>query len=192
MGHRGLLVLGILFLLVLSSGCVRRAGTDTNETTEIVVENVSGNESLDALKGDFTFKIVGLNEFQVRPGGKTRFYVVFYNTAEDRENHKFVSKVIPSAVDFDVKAAYKCSYFTDCPQLHLDMNGWINHTREQIEINYTYVGVQRIGIEVSEEADKGTYMYDVIACKDLGFDQCDRSTSNWGPVLSLTLHVLES
>jgi hypothetical protein len=186
------LLAGILFVLVLSSGCVRMAGTGANETTEIVVENVSGNESLENLKGDFTFKIIGLNEFQVSPGEKTRFYVVFYNTDEDKESHKFIAKAIPSAVDFDVKAAYKCSYFTDCPKLQNDMNGWINHTREQIEINYTYVGVQRIGIEVSEDAEKGTYMYDVIACKDLGFNQCDRSSSNWGPVLSLTLRILES
>jgi len=186
----GLAVLAALFLLVLASGCVQRSGTNANGTTEIVVGNVSGNRSLESLKGDFTFKIIGLNDFQITPGEQTRFYVVFYNTDQDGESHEFIAKALPSAVDFDVKAAYKCSYFTDCPSLQKDMNSWINHTEERIRINHTYVGIQRFGIEISEDAGKGTYMYDVIACKDLVFEKCDRSTSNWGPVLPLTLRVL--
>lgn len=183
-------VLITLFLLVLASGCTQKAGnTSTNETTEYTRQNVS-TETYNIPVKDFTFKIIGLSEFKMKPGEKTRFYLVFNNIDEDKEAHKFVARVLPSAVDFDAKASYKCLYFANCPQLHYDMNSWINQTREGVWINYTKVGFQRVGIEIPENAKKGTYIYDVVACEDINFDQCNRSSANWGPTLSLTVQIL--
>ncbi|NIO23180.1 MAG: hypothetical protein GTN38_04110 [Candidatus Aenigmarchaeota archaeon] len=187
MRHAEFAVLVVLFLIVLPSGCVQRG--ELNETTEYVYENISENETIEIPKGRFTFKIFGINEFQVGPGEKTRFYVVFYNTDWDEETHKFVARAFPSAMDFAAKAAYKCEYFTDCPKLHSDMKSWINQTKEQIELNHTHLGVQRFEISIPEDANNGTYMYDVVGCKDLVFGECDRSTANWGPILPLTIQI---
>ncbi|NIO19486.1 MAG: hypothetical protein GTN76_01735 [Candidatus Aenigmarchaeota archaeon] len=186
-------ILIILLLPVLSSGCVQQTGPNTNDSTEYAYNNVSGNDSFKILpKGDFTFKMLGINEFQIRPGEGTRFYVVFNNVDEDEKTHSFIARVLPSAVDFDAKAAYKCLYFTNCSQLHYDMDSWIKQTRTTMEVNYTRVGLQHMDISIPETAKKGTYMYDVVACQDLNFDQCNKSSANWGPILSLTVQVLEA
>jgi hypothetical protein len=182
-------VLAVLFLLVLASGCVRNRSDIPNETTEYEYYNTSGNWTPPIPRGDFTFTILRGNEFWLSPNGSTEFYVVFNNVDGDGETHEFVAKVLPSAVDFEVHAAYKCIHFTNCSQLHYDMNSWINQTGAQTSVNYTHVGLQGIGISISGSAEKGTYMYDVVACKDLGFNRCDRSSANWGPTLPLTIHV---
>ena len=182
-------VLGVLLLIVITSGCVKKPKVVTNETTEYEYYNISGNRSIEVPKGDFTFKIYGENEFWIIPNGSMKFYVVFNNVDDDKKPHKFIARVFPSAADFDVMAAYRCLHFTTCETLKKDMTGFIHQPETPIQVNYTFVGLYTIEIRIPADAVKGTYMFNMVACEDIPFENCTETTTNWGPNIPVIVHV---
>jgi hypothetical protein len=178
----------VLLLLVLAVGCVQRTGDDRNETMEYY--NESGNETIPIPKGNFAFKIHGEDEFWLPPNKSIKFYVVFNNVDDDEEKHKFIARAHPSAANFDVMAAYKCSHFTTCDSLLEDMENFINQPKTPIWVNYTFVGLYTIDISIPENAVNGTYMYNMVACQDMGFDDCTETQTNWGPNIPIIVHVI--
>lgn len=185
-----MIVLAVLFLIVLASGCVQRAGPIDNETAEGEYNNESGNETIDIPKGDFTFKIHGDNQFWIPPNGSMEFYVVFNNVDDDEKKHKFIARVHPSVVDFDVMATYQCLHFTACDKLLKDMEGFIHQPKTPIWINYTFVGLYTIEIRIPSNAVQGTYMYNIVACEDMSFDDCTETKTNWGPNTPAIVHII--
>ncbi len=180
----------VLFLLVMASGCVQKGETIQNETTENESYNRTGNEMPVVTKGDFTFKIHGDNQFWIPPNGSVKFYVVFNNVDDDEKKHKFIARAHPLAVDFDVMAAYQCLHFTTCNKLISDMNNFIKQPKTPIWINYTFVGLYTIEIRTPSNAVNGTYMYNMVACEDMSFDECTETKTNWGPNTPVIVHII--
>jgi hypothetical protein len=187
------LIVAFLVLIVLAAGCVGNTGSTNNETTEYEYYensgNNSGNQTPVVVGGDFMFKVYGETEFWLKPNRTIGFYVVFNNRDEDMETHEFVARAHPSAADFDVMAAYQCLHFTTCEQLLSDMRLMIDQPEANREINYTKVDLYEIRIRVPEEMPKGTYMYNIVACKDMSFDECTETQTNFGPNVGITVHV---
>lgn len=180
----------VLFLLVLpASGCVQEKGNETNETTTYEYYNVT-NETPSIREGKFFFKIHGPGEYWFKPGDIYVIYAVFNNEDEDNQSHNFIARALPSAADFDVHAAYKCMHFTECEELKNDMQSLIVHDTRGVQLNNGGIGISEMQAVIPNGTVKGTYLYDVIACEDIPFHDCDLSTSNWGPVIPLTIHIL--
>lgn len=186
----GILIALILFIALLSSGCVQ-TGEDGNETEFVYDDSFWNDSNYTYVPGDFVFKVHGDGEYWLKPNKTVKFYAVFKNTAEDKKAHKFIARLFPAAADFDVKAAYQCLHFTTCESLLNDMNRFVNQSRKQIPVNYTFVGLETVGITIPENGRRGTYIYNMIACKDRPFDECDETTANWGPNIAITVHVVE-
>ncbi len=196
MRHAGFPVLAVLLLLVLASGCTtQKGGTDQNETAgNETADNESSNKSvektIDIPKGDFAFKIHGDNQFWIPPNRSLEFYVVFNNMDDDEKAHRFIARVHPSVVDFDVMAAYKCLHFTTCDKLLKDMEGFMKQPKTPIKINHTSVGLYTVEIRIPVKAVNGTYMYNMVACEDMTFGECTETAANWGPNIPVIVHVI--
>jgi len=188
MGPKGLVVC-ILVFLVIASGCVQRTD-DGNETTEYEFYNVSGNNTTEIEKGDFTFKIHGPSEMWIPQNRSMEFYVVFHNTDEDGERHSFIARAYPSVADFDVMAAYECLHFTTCSDLLNDMEDFMEQPEDPVKVNHSHVDIYPIRISIPEDTVKGTYMYNMVACQDMSFENCIETESNWGPNIAITVHII--
>jgi len=188
MGH-AFIVICVLSLVLLSSGCTQNQGTGEN-ATEYTYYNMSGNESIPVPKGDFAFKVHGENEVWLKPNRSARFYVVFNNADDDGEAHDFIARMYPSVVDFYVMAAYKCQHFTTCAPLIRDMNDFIQQPLVTQRINHTSVGLSTMDVTIPEDAVKGTYMYNTVACQDMEFSECHETAANWGPNIPIIVHVI--
>jgi hypothetical protein len=187
-----------LVALVAASGCVGRGVKDFNETTEYeyynrTLDNLdnSTNSSQISVSKDFTFKINGDGEFRLKANATIAFDVVFNNYADDAEAHMFVARVFPSAADFDVMAAYECLHFTTCEPLLKRMRLMIDQPENATLVSYGYIDLSSIKIRVPDGTPSGTYMYNAVACKDMQFDECMQNTTNFGPNVPITLHVIE-
>jgi hypothetical protein len=196
MGRSAILIPVVLMLLfvVFSSGCVGTHNGPRNETTEYEYYNISNetasNGSLKTAIKDFTFKINGDGEFWMKANDSVEFDVVFNNFADDEGNHTYVAKVFPSAADFDVMAAFQCLYFAACDSLLSSMRLMLDQPEEPILVDYGYVGLYSIGIRIPDKTPSGTYMFNMIACMDLSFGQCDETSTNFGPNVPITVHVI--
>lgn len=200
MGPRILTIMAILFLLVLASGCTNAPKSAGNETTEYKYYNTSnatgnesggnGNEMPKIASGDFTFKIYGVNEFWMKANDTTRFYVVFNNKEDDGEGHMLIARVFPSAADFDVMAAFQCLHFATCDSILSRMSIMIDQPENSTLVNYRHVNLYPIGIHVPDNTPSGTYMYNMVACKDIAFADCIEISSNFGANVPVIVHVL--
>jgi hypothetical protein len=197
------MVLAAVMLLVLASGCTNKPAGPRNETTEYYnasynASNSPGNQSRDSANdtvpqvtgNGFTFKIYGVNEFWMKTNDTTKFYVVFNNEDEDMESHMFIAHVFPSAADFDVMAAYSCMYFTTCEPLLSRMRLMTDQPENSTLVNYGHVNLYSIGIRIPEGTPAGTYMYNMVACKDVTFAECTETSANFGSNIPVIVHVL--
>lgn len=190
---RSALVFMALAAALLISGCVQQNG-DRNETTEyeyydLPVNNTT-NEILRLPKDDFSFKVHGDPEFWLKPNKTARFYVVFNNKDGDRKPHGFIARMHPSVADFDVMAGYQCLHFSTCDSLLRDMRDMATQPENPVMINYTFVGLETMKLTVPEDAVKGTYVYNLIACQDKDFNECTETNANWGPNIPVILHIV--
>jgi hypothetical protein len=202
MGRGVWLVLAAVLLLVLVSGCAVRpngAQNATERNTTYVYGNVSnlsgnatGNESIAIdITSDFTFMVYGDTEFWMKENDTANFTMVFNNLDEYMGNHTYIARVFPSAVNFDVMAAYQCLHFTTCDALLSDMHLMLEQPETPVEINYTRIGLYQIGIRIPQNKSSGMYMYNAVACRDLAFSECNQTTTNFGPNIAIIVHVLE-
>jgi len=194
------LAAAVLIFVVMASGCT--GGTNgnweerkLNETTTYEYYNVS-NESENGtgkieITGDFTFMVYGETEMWLKPNDTVNFTVVFSNMDDFQGNHTYIAKVFPSAADFDAMAAFQCLHFTTCDSILSHMNLMLDQPETPIEVNYTRVGLYEIAVRVPEDTPIATYMYNIVACKDLAFSVCTETTTNFGPNIALIVHVIE-
>jgi len=199
MGRWAGFVLLVLVAAAMASGCTARSGGEwngtSNETTTYEYYNAThaagGNESeADGMKRDFTFKLIGENEFWLKANDSMGFDIVFNNLEGDGESHMFIARVSPSAADFDVMAAYKCLHFTTCDALLSRMRLMIDQPETPVSVKYGFVGIHLIGIRIPSGTPGGTYMYNVVACRDISFAGCNETTTNFGPNVPIVVHVL--
>jgi hypothetical protein len=191
------MIMALLLLLILASGCTNTQVTD-NETAQHynysilngTNASVSGNETINVPSNGFTFKVYGMDEFWMKENDTAEFKVIFNNEDEDELKHEYIARVFPSATDFDVMAAYQCLHFTTCDPLLSRMRLMMDQPEKPIEINYTFIGLYHMGIQIPTGTPKGTYMYNIVACKDKSFAECDETSTNFGPNVPITVHVL--
>ncbi|MCK5023222.1 MAG: hypothetical protein KAS04_03550 [Candidatus Aenigmarchaeota archaeon] len=186
--EKHLFVLTTLFVVLAVSGCNQQPKSSGNETIEFEYYNVS-NDSL-IPKGDFVFKMHGENEMWIKPNRTQKFYAVFNNVDDDGKVHEFIARMHPSAANFDVMAAYKCLHFKTCAPLIRDMNDMTLQPSVTETINYTFVGLNMMGFSVPEDAVKGVYLYNMVACQDMEFSECIETEANWGPNIPIILNII--
>jgi hypothetical protein len=199
---RVLAVVAFLVLLVLASGCTNKPSGGANETTEYEYYNDTGangtgtngtygNESAIPVVAEngFSFKIHGINEFWLKGNDTTKFYVVFNNRDEDASNHSFIARAFPSAADFDVMAAFECLHFTTCDGLLSRMRSMIDQPENQTLAIPGRVGLYAIGIRIPDGTPTGTYMYNLVACKEIPFADCTETSTNFGANIPVIVHV---
>jgi hypothetical protein len=187
-----------LMLVVLASGCTKPLA-GMNETTEyqyynvtVSVSNESGNASGNGKNAinDFMFKLYGDGEFWLKANDTIAFDVVFNNADDDGESHMYIARAFPSAADFDVMAAFQCLHFTTCDPLLSRMQMMFDQPENLTFVNYAYVGLSSITIRIPDATPSGTYMFNMIACKDVPFANCNQTTTNFGANVPIVVHVL--
>ncbi len=187
------IVLLVVLSLVLASGCTSQyEPMNGTEETEYVYANLTNNTSIGDLTGGkglgFVFKLY-INSMKLPPGNMFTVPIIFNNIEEDKKPHKFVARFFPSEVDFNVKAAYECQWFQACPELKSDMAMWVSENKNQVEVDYGFVGLKDAMFTIPEDTPRGTYIYTAVACKDIPYEECSQETSNWGPNLLFTITV---
>ncbi len=186
------LVLGILLVIVIVSGCSTREAMNGTEETTYVYMNITKNTSIGDLTGGeslgFVFKLY-FNSIEIPPNNTFGVPIIFNNAEKDKNPHKFVVRFFPSEVDFNVKAAYQCQWFQACPDLQSDMASWLSENKSQMNVEYGFVGIKEAIFTIPEDAPKGTYIYTALACKDITYENCNQATSNWGPSNLFTITI---
>jgi hypothetical protein len=201
---RKLLVLFLILTVIISSGCATESnenvhGTEgettyeyyneTNQNVQNITNGTFGRIIQGGVSLGYVFKIT-FNEMVAKPGDSFTVQAVFNNIIEDHEPHLFLARMLPAEVDFDVKSAYKCQYFADCLDLQSDMAFWIFQNKSSVNVSYGFVGFRDIYFSIPEDAANGTYMFTTIACRDVEYDECDQSTSNFGPSQMFSVKII--
>lgn len=185
----------VIIAVIIASGCSNAPEGDVHGTegdTTYEYYNVSDQNRTELPGGldlGFVFKL-NYNEMITRPNGSFSVPIIFNNVEDDQGSHLFVARMFPAEVDFDVKAAYQCEYFGSCPELSSDMNFWISQNRSQVNVSYGFVGLREIYFDIPEDAAKGTYLFKAVACRDVPFEECDESTSNFGPSQTFSVKII--
>jgi hypothetical protein len=201
-GPHSLLVLAVILLVaVAASGCTAPPEEDFTDSG-----SARGSADLPENITNLTNGIIPASLFNDRPGFIFRIYqdnlvmkanksvnfpLIFNNVGEDNLTHNYTARFIPSEVDFDVKAAYLCQYFSTCSELQSDMESFITYNTTPLEIAPGFVGLLEISLAIPENASAGLYMYGVMGCRDVPYEQCTRTTANFGPVLPFSVEVVE-
>lgn len=179
----------VVILVLLASGCTQQTNETANETefeyvnsTESIRNEITGN--------NFKFNIYGESEFWLKQNDTIGFHVVFNNNAEDGKAHNYIARMYPLAADFYVMAAYKCEHFMTCSSLLKDMRNLLEEPANPQTINYSYVGLSEMKINIPEDAASGTYIYSLVACRDMEYAQCTQERANLGPEIPVTVHVI--
>jgi hypothetical protein len=198
---RNFLVLVIILLAaVVASGCTTTTTTTEDNGTYVIPQrmpewynnsNYTGSNS--TVIGDKPLYIFRLyqDSFVMKANRSISFPIIFENADDYNETHNYTARFIPDSVDFDVKAAYQCLNFNTCEKLIQDMESYITHNTSSIEIAPGFVGVHEVTLALPNSTAIGVYVYRVVGCKDVPYDKCDRSTANFGPVLTFSVEVVE-
>jgi hypothetical protein len=199
------LVLAVIILVaVAASGCTSPPAGDEsgngnqtapslNDTNLTNATNGTGAESPADIFDDrpgFIFRLYQ-DSFVMKANRSISFPLIFNNVGEDNLTHNYTARFVPSEVDFDVKAAYLCQYFSTCSELQSDMESFIAYNTSPLEIAPGFVGLREISLSIPENASAGLYMYGVMGCRDVPYEQCTRTTANFGPILPFSVEVVE-
>ncbi len=123
------------------------------------------------------------NRYDLKRGEELKMSAGIKNNAEDGLSHSFVINVIPATVSENVCDKDK---LTDCSapvggNLYNYMLHWVTWDKFSSVIQINQVGYKTISIKPDSQAKLGTYIFNVVACKDMSnYQQCTQDTLNWG------------
>jgi len=129
------------------------------------------------------------SEYKLSPGRGVKLSVGVKNDDRDGSPHNFVIHVYPAMASSDVVSSYGCASFAACSDLQKDMNDWATYSFESYRIQPNLFRFWDMSVTVPNNVRKGIYQYDIVACEDNDYTQCDRTTTNWGSTQALTITV---
>jgi hypothetical protein len=189
-------IIGLIFAVILLTlaimwirGAFTGIGTMTNDLTQKASDTLSetfktGTNNFDVYPGEYT----------LAPGTGVKLQAGIQNNAEDGAVHKFTIKITPSSASKSIVTA-ECgegSSFNACTGLHERMLSWLTYPEEiQYSIQPNTFKTWDIVITIPNDAVKGQYLFDIVACKDMADAAgCDSITANWGSgAVPLTIMV---
>jgi hypothetical protein len=128
-------------------------------------------------------------EYTLSPGKGVKLSVGVKNDDRDGKPHSFVIRVFPAMASSNILNIYKCSKFSECENLTSEMMSWITYPETAYTVQPNSFKFLDVSVVIPNNAVKGIYQYDIVACEDMGFDECNRLTTNWGSTLSLQITV---
>lgn len=101
------------------------------------------------------------------------------NDANDGNTHQFAINVIPAAASDSVCPG---GDLDACGSLKANMQSWITWDTQSSSIEINKVGYRWITIKPSSNSKLGTYIFNVVACKEpiTTYQGCTLQTLNWG------------
>ncbi len=184
-------IVAVVFAVVLLSlavtwlrGMIGTIGSLTDDLTQKAHDTLS--ETFNTGTTNFA---VYPSEYKLSPGRSVKLSVGVKNDDRDGQPHTFVIHVYPAMASNEIISSYGCSNFATCTTLQEDMLSWVTYSSEKYRIQPNLFRFWDMTISVPNNVVKGIYQYDVVACEDMDFEQCDRTTTNWGSTQSLTIPV---
>lgn len=123
------------------------------------------------------------NRYNLKRGTELKMSAGIKNNAEDGLNHVFVVNVIPAAAS---KSVCPGGDVSSClapggQTLYDYMLDWVTWDTSSNVIQINQVGYKTISIKPDSKAKLGTYIFNIVACKDMSnYQQCTPETLNWG------------
>ena len=185
-------IVAVVFAVVLLSlavtwlrGLIGTVGTLTDDLTQKAHDTLS--ETFNT--GTTNFAIYP-KEYSLQPGRGVKLSVGIKNDDRDGQPHTFVVHVYPAMSSADILSSYGCSNFAGCTKLKEDMLNWATYAQESYTTQPNLFKFWDVTITLPNNVVKGVYQYDIVSCEDMGFAQCDRTTTNWGSTLPLQINAV--
>lgn len=182
-------IITVVFAVVLLSlaivwlrGMIGGIGTMTDDLTQKAHDTLS--ETFNSGKSNFA---VFPKQYDLSPGGSVKLSVGVKNDDRDGKPHTFVIRVFPAMASSSIVSNYKCSKFAECDTLKNDMISWVTYSEEKYTIQPNVFRFWDLSVTLPDKVVKGVYQYDIVACEDMEFSDCNRETTNWGSTLSLQI-----
>jgi len=123
------------------------------------------------------------NRYDLKRGEELKMSAGIKNNAEDGLSHMFVINIIPATAS---KSVCPGGDVNSClapggKTLYEEMLTWVTWDMSSSVIQINQVGYKTISIKPDSQAKLGTYIFNVVACKDMSnYQQCTPETLNWG------------
>lgn len=159
-------IIAVVFAIVLLSlaltwlrGMIENIIGITDDLTQQAQSNL--RKAFEETQSSFA---VWPSQYNLKPGKGLRMSAGIENDATDGKDHIFVINVIPVNADDNVLSAKGCTVFGRSCKLYDDLVKWITFDKTTGIIKVNSVGFKFIEIRPSNDAVKGTYLFNVIAC----------------------------
>jgi hypothetical protein len=125
------------------------------------------------------------SNYDLRRGCSMRMSAGIKNNADDGADHVFSVSVIPTMASASVCAGGNVN---SCNDLGVQMRSWVTFDKSSSVIQINKVGYKTITIKPSASAKLGSYIFTIVACKDIQ-SECTFQNSNWGIPQQLTITI---
>jgi hypothetical protein len=184
-------IVAVVFAVVLLSlavtwlqGIIGGIGTLTDDLTQKAHDTLS--ETFNTGTTNFA---VYPKQYTLSPGRGVKLSVGIKNDDRDGQPHNFVIHLYPAMASSEIISTYGCSNFAGCSQLQDDMVNWVTYSQETYRIQPNLFRFWDMTVTVPNNVVKGVYQYDIAACEDMAYANCNRETTNWGSTLPLQIDV---
>ncbi|HJW96720.1 MAG TPA: hypothetical protein VJ485_00985 [archaeon] len=118
-------------------------------------------------------------KYDLARGRELKMAAGIENDAGDANTHRFVINVIPATASDSVCSGGELDA---CGNLKAEMQSWITWDRQSSSIEIDRVGYRWIIINPPSSTKLGTYIFNVVACKEpiTTASACTLETLNWG------------
>jgi hypothetical protein len=180
----GFIVVIIFAVILLSLAIVWLRGTIeqiTGLTTDLSQQAQSKlTETFRQATSNFA---VWPNQYEIEPGKKLVMSGGVKNNAPDGQSHDFVINVVPIAASSSVCPTGNIETCTVPGGITMKsfMEGWVTADKGPTRVEINGMWFPKITITLPNNAMKGDYIFNAMACKDiLNPNDCTRTTLNWG------------
>lgn len=185
-------IIGLVFaviLLTLSIMWIRGVFQGFSTMTDDLTQNARAQlaNTFDYTQTNFD---VSPAFYKLEPGRSVKLSAGVKNNDPSAQVHNFVIKVLPAAADYEIYTAEGCSDFESCTSLQEKMMRWVTYSKYSRSANPNDKEYWDITIRFPNDVKRGSYVFDVVACADVPWDDCDRtSTNKWGRTKQLTIEA---
>src|SRR4030042_4613393 len=177
-----LIIVGILITLTFIwlqgySGCLGTLCIKFDDLTQIGQSKVQEDYS-----GIYNFRIWP-DKYTIQKGYGLKMIAGINNDADDGQNHTFVINVVPAQASIGPCPSGNISSCTASggESLNEFMQNWVSWENQPGLIPINRVGFRTITVNVPINAVSGTYIFEVVACKDVSpYSMCTPQTFNFG------------
>ncbi len=189
-------IIGLVFAVILLTlaimwirGVFTSFGTMTNDLTQKAQDQLSDTFNT----GTNNFAVYP-SDYTLTPGAGVKLSVGIKNDAEDGAVHMYSIKITPSSASRNVLNTLcgEGTSFSACADAQMQMSNWLTYPEDvQYSIQPNMFKTWDIVITVPNDAIKGQYLFDIVACdENVAAGSCDALSANWGAgAVPLTISV---